>query len=382
MNLDGLRLEIDGIDNEIIKLFQERMDISSQIAKYKKDNNLKIKDPARERAKLADVAAKSRDDMQSYTCFLFGQLFELSRTYQNRLLSDGTELARQVKSSIENTPQVFPKSPMVACQGVEGAYSQLACGKMFQTPMIMYFNNFEGVFSAIDNGLCQYGVIPIENSTAGSVNQVYDLMYRHDFKIIRSARLKVDHNLLVKPGTKMEDIREIYSHQQALSQCSAFLAGLPENVKVIPHPNTAEAAKMVAESDSGACAAISSRSCAELYGLDILSPSIQDKGNNYTRFICISKNLEIYPGADKTSIMLTTPHRPGSLYNVLGKFYELGINLLKLESRPLPDRDFEFMFYFDVKTSIYSEEFIQMIDELSQISDEFRYLGSYSEVIE
>ena len=139
---------------------------------------------------------------------------------------------------------------------------------------------------------------------------------------------------------------------------------------------------MVAESDSGACAAISSRSCAELYGLDILSPSIQDKGNNYTRFICISKNLEIYPGADKTSIMLTTPHRPGSLYNVLGKFYELDINLLKLESRPLPDRDFEFMFYFDVKTSIYSEEFIQMIDELSQISDEFRYLGSYSEVIE
>ena len=138
---------------------------------------------------------------------------------------------------------------------------------------------------------------------------------------------------------------------------------------------------MVANSDTNTMAAISSRACEELYGLACLESSIQDEGNNRTRFICISKNLEIYPGADKTSIMMVLSHKPGALYKVLARMYVLGINVIKLESRPIPDRDFEFMFYFDLETSIYSEEFVQLMCELDEFSDEFKYLGSYTEVI-
>ena len=220
----------------------------------------------------------------------------------------------------------------------------------------------------------------MENSTAGSVNAVYDLMMHHNFRIVRSIRLKVDHNLLVKPGTRREDIREIYSHQQAISQCSAFLAQLP-NAKVIPCENPAAAAKMGASSDRNDLAALSSRACMKLYGLECLQSSVQDQDNNYTRFVCISKNLEIYPGADRTSIMAVLPHEPGSLYKLLSRFYALGINLNKLESRPIPGRDFEFMFYFDLETSVYSPRFLQLMGELPSLCEEFSYLGSYSEVV-
>ena len=186
--------------------------------------------------------------------------------------------------------------------------------------------------------------------------------------------------MLAKKGAKLEDIKEIYSHEQAINQCSGFLNNLP-GVKVIPVENTAVAAKMVAQSDRNDCAALSSRGCAELYNLTCLASSVQDKGNNHTRFICISKNLEIYPGSDKTSIMMVLPHRPGSLYRVLARLYTLGINVTKLESRPIPDREFEFMFYFDLETSIYSEEFVQLMCELDDLCEEFKYLGSYTEVV-
>ena len=244
----------------------------------------------------------------------------------------------------------------------------------------MYFSNFEGVFAAIEKGLCRYGIIPLENSTAGSVNMVYDLMMRYNFRIVRSVRLKVDHNLLAKPGAKLEDIREVWSHEQAIGQCSAFLQAHPE-IKVVRCANTAEAARAVAQSDRTDIAALSSRACAALYGLQNLAPACQNQGNNYTRFICISRDLEIYPGADRTSLMVVLPHRPGSLYKLLSRFYALGINLNKLESRPLPDRDFEFMFYFDLDTSVYSPQFLQLMGELDSVCESFSYLGSYSEVI-
>jgi chorismate mutase/prephenate dehydratase len=244
----------------------------------------------------------------------------------------------------------------------------------------MYFNNFQAVFSAIANDLCTYGVLPLENSTAGSVTKIYDLMMQYNFSIVRSVRLKVDHNLLAKKGVQLGDIREIFSHEQAINQSQEFLKSLP-GVKVTVCENTAMAAKMVAESDRTDVAALSSRSCAELYGLATLASGVQDKGNNYTRFICIAKNLEIYPGADRTSIMLTVPHKPGSLYRVLARINALGLNLNKLESRPIPERDFEFMFYFDLDTSVYSPQFIQLIDELDTLCEHFEYLGSYTEIV-
>ncbi len=380
MDLNELRVEIDKVDEELVKLFCARMNLSAQVADYKKEHNLPIFHPGRERAILQKVAELSAPELANYARTLYSTLFELSRSYQSKRNTQISPLYEQITQAIAQTPNLFPQSPMVACQGVEGAYSQIACEKIFKNPFILYFKNFEGVFSAIEGGMCKYGILPIENSTAGSVNKVYDLMIKHRFSIVRTFRLKVDHNLLVKPGVKIEEIKEIYSHEQAINQCADFLHKFP-GATIIPVANTAVAAEMVSKSDRRDVAALSSRSCAELYGLQCLAASVQDKGNNHTRFICIAKDLEIYPGADKTSIMMILNHKPGALYKVLARLYTLGINVTKLESRPIPDREFEFMFYFDLETSIYSEEFVQLMCELDDLCEEFKYLGSYLEVV-
>ena len=268
----------------------------------------------------------------------------------------------------------------MAVQGVEGAYSQQACDKLFALPSILYFNQFEGVFQAVEKGLCPYGILPIENSSAGSVTQVYDLMKKYNFHIVRSIKLKVDHALLTNPGATLSDIKEVCSHSQGLNQCTRFLKEHPE-IKITVMENTAAAARYVAESGRKDIAAISSLNCARLYGLTPILENFQDSDHNYTRFICIGKNLEIFPGSDKISLMLTLPHEPGSLHGLIARFAALGLNLTKLESRPIPGKDFEFMFYFDLETSVYSDEFIRMVDDLSAICEEFQYLGSYSEVI-
>ena len=380
MELKDYREQIDAIDRELTRLFQERMHVAGEIAAFKKANGLPVLDRSRERQKLSELVGAAEEPLGGYVHVLYSLLFELSRSYQLKLISEKTPLQKRIEEAVENTPRLFPPRAEVACQGVEGAYSSLACEKLFSMPNITYFTSFESVFAAVDQGLCDYGILPLENSTAGSVNKIYDLMSRYSFSIVRSTRLKVDHNLLAKPGTAIADVKEIFSHPQAISQCGAFLEKR-KGVKITPWENTALAAKMVAESGRTDAAAIASHSTVGLYGLDCLAADIQDRGNNYTRFICISKDLEIYPGADKTSLMLVAPHRPGSLYQILARFYTYGLNIIKLESRPIPNRDFEFMFYFDLETSVYSEEFIRLIDDLDSICEEFQYLGSYSEVI-
>lgn len=380
MELSEYRARIDAIDDEMVRLFAERMEVAAGIAAYKKENNLPVLDMRREKEKLLQIAEKTPEGLKDYAVSLYSLIFELSRSCQSRLLGTKSELTEQIETALKETPPLFPGHAVVACQGVEGSYQQLACERLFKLPNIFYFASFGAVFSAIEKGLCQYGVIPVENSTAGSVNAVYDLMMKHNFRIVRSVRLKIDHNLLVKPGTKWEDVKEIYSHEQAISQCAAFLQQHP-GIRVVPCENTAVAAKMVADSSRRDIAALASRECMRLYHLEPLAESVQDQGNNHTRFICISKDLEIYPGADRSSLMLTLPHQPGSLYKLLSRFYALGINMNKLESRPMPERNFEFMFYFDLETSVYSPEFMQLMAELPSLCDSFSYLGSYSEVI-
>jgi len=380
MELSDYRKRLDEIDEELLRLFSERMNIAAQIASWKQENSLPVLDARREKEKLRRIEEMSDPELSDYSFTLFSMLMELSRSRQNRILHRESPETKAIEAALRDTPQLFPEKAVVACQGVEGAYSGIACEKLFARPSIFYFSSFDAVFTAVEKGLCRYGVIPVENSTAGTVNAVYDLMVKHDFRIVRSVRIKVDHNLLVRPGTKEEDIREIYSHGQAISQCAGFLQRFP-NAKIIPCENTAVAAKMVAESAEPGVAALSSRSCAKLYGLEILMSSVQDSDNNYTRFICISKNLEIYPGADHTSLMMVIRDEPGTLHHVLARFYVLGINMHKLESRPIPGRNWEYRFYFDLDTSVYSPKFIQLMGELGDICEEYEYLGSYSEVV-
>ena len=275
MELSDYRQQIDGIDSQLLALFYQRMEVAAQIAGYKKAHNLPALDAGRERAKLQQIADAAPEDLREYAVSLYSLIFELSRSCQNRLLGVTSPLTAEIEQAIARTPQLFPEHPAVACQGVEGAYSQLACDRLFTMPNVFYCATFEAVFAAIEKGLCRYGVIPLENSTAGSVNAVYDLMMQHNFRIVRSVRLKIDHCLLAKPGTKLSDIREIYSHEQAISQCGRFLQSLP-GVTVVRCENTAVAAKRVAESGRADVAALSSRACVGLYGLESLASSVQD----------------------------------------------------------------------------------------------------------
>ena len=378
--LKDLREKIDAIDQQMVDLFKQRMEVSKEVAAYKRANGLPTLDAGRERALLGKVGEQAGEELADYTQSVYRTILAAGRSYQNACSGVPSKVYETIRKALDTTPDLFPQRAMVACQGVEGAYSQIACDSIFKAPTILYFNTFEHVFKAVESGMCQYGVLPIENSTAGSVNAIYDLMTKHNFSIVRSARLKVNHNLFTKHGVKKEEIKEIFSHQQAISQCDGYLSTL-KGAKVTVVENTALAAQMVAQSDRRDVAALSSRFCGELYGLNLLEQNVQDQDNNYTRFICISKNPEIYPGADRTSLMMTLPHKPGSLYNVLSKFYALGINLRKLESRPLPDREFEFMFYFDLECSVYAPEMERIFRDLEEESEHFRYLGTYNEVI-
>ena len=380
MDISELREQINEIDHEIVELYGRRMETARAIGRYKREHNLPVLDSERERSLLNKVAEQAGEENEQGVRALYHLLIDHSRMRQEMDGHPGSPLGQQIREIVAAMPAIFPEKAMIACQGVEGAYSQLACEKMIRYPSILYCRTFENVFGAIESGLCQYGILPIENSLAGSVNSVYDLMIRHHCYIVRSVRIKIDHTLLALPGTRMDEIREIYSHEQAIQQCSAFLSRHKEwHVNVCT--NTAAAARMVAESGRRDAAAISSGHCAALYGLECLSSDIQNNSNNHTRFICISKKPEIYPGADHTSLMLVLPNHPGSLYQLLSRFNALDINLIKLESRPLPDRNFEFMFYFDLDAPVYSPRFIQLMGELKGLCETFTYLGSYSEMV-
>ena len=378
-DLKDIRKEINEIDNSLIALWEKRMNVCLDVAKYKKENNLPVLDSKRESELLYRISSLVGKDKENMAVALYQTIMALSKSYQYNALYGECELACRIKEAISSTSKVFPKKAIVACQGVEGAYSEEACRKVFELPEINFFKNFEDVVNAVEQGLCQYGILPIENSTAGSVNAVYDLMAKKKFTITKSVRVKIDHYLLANT-TDLSKIKEVYSHEQAINQCSEFLKSHP-NIKVNVCENTAVASKIVSESGRDDIAAISSEICGQLYNLKTVEESIQNRDNNYTRFICISKNMEIYPGSDKTSFVVHLPHRPGSLYSVLSEFNARQINIMKLESRPLSNKDFEFLFYFDISCSIYDPSFLEIINYLSNEMDSFRYLGSYSEII-
>ena len=381
MNLEECRKEIDSIDKELVALFVRRMNVAKDVAEYKRATGKAVYDSERERRLLEKVEENAGDEFGDYARRLYSSILELSRNYQSKSLAQKSGLSASIVKAVEETPALFPEKAVVACQGVEGAHSSAACQKFFEKPSIMYCQSFESVFQAVESGLCAYGVVPLENSSAGSVTQIYNLMSEHKFSIVRSTKMQIQHNLLAPKGTKLSDIKEIFSHPQAISQSSDFLSSLGKDVKITECANTAIAAKIVSESDRSDIAAISSELCASQYSLEIVVPYVQNTKNNYTRFICFSKNLQIFPGADRTSLLIKTPHRAGALYSVIANFYALGINIIKLESRPIPESDFEFMFYFDIDVSVYSDKLPAIIDllEYSLGEQNIKYLGSYRE---
>ena len=378
MELSEIREKINAVDDQLLDLFLQRMDLSEEVAAYKNEHHQPILNKQREREILAKVAEKS-GDRERFSYHLFSTIFELSRSRQAELITAPTKVESLVKASLAAGGEVFPQTGLVACQGVEGANSQVACDRLLPRGNIVYVKNFEAVFSAVESGLCKFGVVPIENSSNGSVRAIYDLIQRKKFSIVRSTRLCIRHELLALPGVKMDDITEIYSHEQAIGQCSKFLGSLG-GVRVIPCDNTAMAAKMVAESGSRHAAAISSHPCAALYGLQCVNDAIQDSDNNYTRFICITKDPIIYAGANRISLIIACDNKPGALYEILSKLAALGINMTKLESCPVTGRNFEFIFFLELEASVHEPGVLPMLEELERSCANFQFLGSYAEV--
>jgi chorismate mutase/prephenate dehydratase len=377
--ITDLKNEMLEIDKELAGLFKKRMESALKMDKLIKEGKLSSTNTNSERIIVSKVTENQNDEMSSYTKVLFNTIFDLGNSYENREVYLNSKEANEIKNGIESTPKIFPKRASVACQGIEGSNSQFASEKMFNNPNIVFLNSFDAVFSAVEKGLCQYGMLPIENSLNGSVAEVYDLMKKNKFYIVKSVRMKINHSLLARKGTELSDIKDIYSHNQALGQCSEFLKEI-KGIKLNTSENTAIAAKFVSDLNDHSSAAIATRDCAELYGLSIISDNIQNNNNNYTRFICISKKMEIYPGANKTSLMFTVPNKPGALYRIISKFAALGVNITKLESRPIPDKDFEFMFHIDLDSSVFSEEILNAVCQLESGPESFVFLGSYLEI--
>lgn len=379
MDLEQLRGQIDTVDNEILGLFLERMRLGEEIAACKRESELPVLAKAREREVLARVQAEA-GDMEPYAYQLFMTLIELNKARQTELYSQPSRVRALIEGSLAAPEETFPRTGTIACQGVEGANSQAACDKLLPRGNIMYVKSFEAVFDAVESGLCRFGVLPIENSANGSVRTVYDLLLRKRFSIVRGTTLHIRHELLAKPGTKLGDITEIYSHEQAIGQCSRYLGSLNGKVKVVPCANTATAAKMVAEGINLHAAALSSHACAELYGLSVLKDDVQDSDNNYTRFICIAKNPVIYAGSNKISLILDCKNEPGALNAILAKISAYGVNTSKIESCPVTGRNFEFIFFFDLDASVREKGVLPMLEELERISESFTFLGNYSVV--
>lgn len=379
LDLTEIRGKIDKLDDELAALFVRRMALCAEVAAYKKQTAKAVRDASRENAIIARLTDGLSEKDTKAVDKLYRAIFDISRASQQELLAGDVKksaLFDELQNAVKSDR--FVPSPAVACQGVEGAYSSLACRKLFEKPQILYFKDFESVFRSVESGLCRYGVLPFENSIHGSVTEVYDRLSKGKVKVAASVKLPIHHALLAADGRTLSDITEVYSHKQAVAQCSDFLAA-HRNIKVNICENTAMAAKMVAESDRRDIAAISSESCASLYHLHILGRDLQNSDVNYTMFYCITKEIEIVGEVDKAAFMFNIPNRTGSLADVLGRFAAYGINLIKIESRPICGKDFEFMFYCEADCKGLDEPLVRLLCELSQSLEVFRFIGAYKE---
>ncbi len=367
--LEILRKNINETDAALVELFIKRMGFVARVGEYKAERNMKIYDPARERAIIERISgsAKAGFDIKYVEQFMENLMF-LSRRLQGDIIG----------GKQENAPIEIPdKAASVGYQGVPGCYSFQASLEYFgQEVETVSCRSFREVFEALVEGKIRYGVLPIENSTSGSINEVYDLLREYEFFIVGEKCLKVEHSLLGLKGTGLADIREVYSHQQGLLQCSRFLSEHPE-WKQVPYFDTAGSAEYVAREGSKSKACIAGKMAAAVYGLDIISKDIQDNTNNSTRFVVIGKEKPEIEKADKISLVLSVPDKPGTLYGILKHFAEGRLNLMKLESRPLAGKPWEYFFYIDIRGSLEEQETRSIMAEAEKESSYFRLLGNY-----
>lgn len=376
-DLERYRQEIDRIDKELVALWQERTAITDQVGRYKQEHGMNVLDRSREEAVLEGKKALVSDpDLRQDVVTLYEAILSISRRRQRRLCTESDAWVRRYlqEAAFARDPV---ENPRVLYQGEPGAYAEEAAVRFFgedcdRKPL----PKWEAVLDALRKDEADYGVLPIENSSTGSINQVYDLLAKTGAYIVGEQTVKVDHCLMAPKGAGLDTVRQVCSHEQGLFQCEEYLKEHPqwEQKAVL---NTAAAAKAVAESGDVTRAAIGSRRAAALYGLEVLDGPINDNDSNYTRFVVVSRVMERRPGRNKVSALFTVPHRSGTLHQIMTVFAVAGLNMMKLESRPVPGRNWEYLFFVDFAADLTRPGMDEVLMELCQSAEGFRVLGNY-----
>lgn len=365
-HIDDLRKGIDAIDDQLVELLEKRMEIVLQVAEYKKHNSVNVKDRSREEKIVNRIMAQVKnEDFKDSMAELMDAIFRSSRKMQRNITAESSTAALDAGGQT------------VGYQGVAGSYTEEALIAYFgeEAPRDN-FMHFEDVFKALDLGEIQYAVLPIENSSTGAIREVYDLLVKYGFFIIGEHHLRINHNLLGVNGASIEDIQEIYSHTQGIEQCTHYLDEHPAWKKV-PYYNTAISAKYVAGQQRKELAAIGSKRAASIYGLEILKENIHDNMTNTTRFVVLSRTMQQAEDANKVSLVLSTPHKAGALYEALSKFADEQVNMMKIESRPIKDKPWEYFFFIDIEGQAGASNVANALEKIQAESRYFKVLGCY-----
>ena len=383
MDLSECRKEIDNIDKELVKLFEKRMNVAINVAKYKIENNLPIFNEARE----VEVIKKNVDRLNNkeyskLTENFCNHLMALSRKLQADIFEENND---DTISKIEDTISVNKdkrslNNIRIGYQGVKGSFSEEAMIKYFgENHENNNYEEFEDVFSALKNDEIDYGILPIENSYTGAITSVYDLLVKYGLYIVGEECIKIDQNLIGIKGTKINDIKEVYSHPQGFEQSKEFLSNY-SNLKLIPFHNTAISAKYISELNDKSKAAIASLRAAKIYDLDIIQKEINDKDDNHTKFIIVGRKLESSKDCNKITVVFSLDDKSGTLYNLLRHFAENNINMIKIESRPSKNEPWQYLLYVDFEGNIENEDVKKAIRLIEENSEYFKLLGSYKKV--
>ena len=420
-----LRQEIDSIDKELVELFEKRMEVVLKVSSYKKENKIEVINENRETEVINKGKKLLKDKkLEDYLVKFFFNLMKISKEMQYEILSarsNGLEEDEQLTQSsatqnyelLTQSSEVIKERVLTQCstyrenelhakcedssfdikrliidkdmskqiivgfQGVAGSYSQQALFEYFGSEInTKSVKEFEDIFIELKNNKIDYGVLPIENSSTGAISEVYDLLNKYDFYISGEICIKINHHLLGIKGAQIDDIKEVYSHTQGFGQCSDFLKMYPDWM-LIPYQNTAKSAQFIKEKNCRSMAAIGSKRASEIYDLEILQSNINSNATNTTRFAVISKNRTVDENCNKISVVLSTAHKAGCLFNVLRYFAQNNINLLKLESRPIVDKPWEYFFYIDFEGNLNDQTVKLAVKSIEENSHYFKLLGNY-----
>lgn len=374
--LKRLRDQIDDVDQKLLNLFAQRMSLTRKVGEYKLERGMAVLDEGREREVLAGKTALAPTELKGDVTALFESIMAISRRQQRKLVSvNGPSYAAYLAQKAQAAHCSVP-NPRLVYQGEPGAYAEEATVAYFgETSARKNLPAWEDVFQALQSGEADYGVVPIENSSTGSINQVYDLLAHFGAFIVGEVTLKVNHCLMAPAGVTLEQVEAVYSHEQGLRQCAPYLKSHPAWAR-IPLPNTAAAAKYVSGSGKP-WAAIASERCANLYGLTVLARDIVQTEENATRFVVVAPRMELDETRDKISALFTLPHKTGTLHQIMAVFAAQGLNLMKLESRPIPGHSWEYLFFVDLEGNLLRPDMDLVLQELTECASSFRILGNY-----